>query len=250
MIIDIHNHLLPEVDDGSKSLEESVQVIRQAVNAGTTKMILTPHYAPEFSYDKSVTQLRKQFNRLKKEIKKADIPVELFLGNEIMLNKDTDLLLEQKKVLPLADTNYVLVEFPMTYYLDDFDEYLYNISLSYQIIIAHPERYSFVKDDWKFVERWTKEGYLLQSNGDSLEDRGKAKIIYKLIETGQLHFIASDSHGYWRTAVLTKPFKKIEKLFGTDVANFLFYENAETLLEGGSIQQMTPHRRRCLGGIL
>ena len=250
MIIDIHSHLLPNVDDGSRSLEESIQVIRQAVNDGTTKLIITPHYAPEFNYITAAKDLKKAFKKLKTDVKQAGIQIDLLLGNEILLSKNTDQLLEQKKLLTLAETNYVLIEFPMNYYSDDFDEYLYNISLSHKIIIAHPERYSFVQENWKFVERWVSEGYLLQSNGDSLRDRKKAKIIYRLIESGYLYFIASDSHGYWRPATLMKSFKKIEKVFGETVTNLLFYENANILLNGGFIQQMSSCKKRCWGGIL
>ena len=248
-MIDIHNHILFGVDDGSPNLKTSLQMIRQSASDGITHIILTPHYVhKQKGYSESYEVLEEKYKLLKEEIEKEKLDVQLFLGAELFINRNLDRFLEEKTVHTMANSKYVLVEFPMDSYLPDYDEYLYNITLSgYSLIIAHPERYEFVMKNPEFVKRWTDEGYLLQSNGDSLKDRRKAKVIRFLIENGLLSFIASDGHSpNGRPAILSEAYKEIEKYYSKEIAERLFEKNAECILRDEKVPTMPAAKRKSL----
>ena len=229
-MICIHNHLLPGVDDGVRTFEEARELLYEGYRDGITKAILTPHFVNRTAgYDSSVENNQATFNKLKEYV--SDIPIELYLGNELFVDPKLDEMLLNKEVLSLADSKYVLVEFPMRNYKDDYDEILYNIRISgYQIIIAHPERYLFVQNDYRFVDRWLKEGYLLQSNANSLNKNITKKIITKLLDKDELSFIATDSHNKERPFKLGDAYKFVERRYGKERAEDLFVNNPQKIL--------------------
>ena len=246
-MIDIHNHILFGVDDGSPDKETSIQMLKQAEQDGIEKVILTPHYVhKQKGYSESYEVIEERFKELKAICEQERLSIQLFIGNELFIHKDMDMFLDERKVHTMADSNYVLVEFPMSEYAENYDEYLYNISLSgYRIIIAHPERYEYVLRHPEFVNRWTVEGYLLQSNGDSLKDKRKAKVIHQLIEKGQLSFIASDGHSLGRPAVLSSAYRDIETYYSSETAERLFRLNAECILNDKPLPEnpkITKHK--------
>ena len=138
-MVDIHCHILPNVDDGSSSLELSRQLLINAYKEGIDAVCITPHFMRLNEYKIKRNELAKLFNEFEESVK--DIPVDLYLGNELYIDSELDTLLLNKEICSLNDSRYVLVEFPFNNYKNEYDEYLYNISLQYKIIIASPERY-------------------------------------------------------------------------------------------------------------
>ncbi len=245
-MIDIHNHALFGVDDGSTDIEMSLSLLRNAYADGIHQLIITPHYMHSGRYRVRAEEILKRFFALKDAVKREDNPIGLYIGNELMINKHLDELLEDKQILSLAGTDYVLVEFPFTEYLDEYDEYLYNITtLGYKIIIAHPERYAYVQHKHSFVDRWLREGYYLQANGSSLKRRESEKVIVDLISQGKLSFIASDGHQTeWRPIVLKEAFLEVEKRFNSEIAGRLFEQNQASLLNNEPIPSMPLVKRK------
>lgn len=245
-MIDIHNHALYGVDDGSSDMDMSLTLLRDAYKDGIRKLIITPHYMYGEKYCHKAEEILDRFEALKKAVQDEGNQIELFIGNEIMISSHIDELLERKEILTLAGTDYVLVEFPFNDYLDEYDEYLYNITtLGYKIIIAHPERYEYVQRNHAFVDRWLNEGYYLQSNGDSLFAKGLGKLVIKLISQGKLSFIASDGHRTeWRPILLQKSYMCIEKAFGSGIADSLFGGNQQCLLKNQPIPLMPAVKRK------
>lgn len=229
-MICIHNHLLPGVDDGVKTFEEAKELLDEGYKSGITKAILTPHFVNrKAGYNSTVENNKTIFNDFKEYVK--DIPVDLYLGNELFIDPKLDEMLLRKEVLSLANSKYVLVEFPMTYYRDEYDEILYNITVSgYRVIIAHPERYSYVQEDYRFAEQWLKEGYLLQSNADSLNNHNTKKVIKKLLDKDMLTFIATDAHNKYRPFKLADAYRFVEKHYGKERAEDLFVNNPQKIL--------------------
>ena len=221
-MIDIHTHILPKVDDGSQSLEESLELLKGAAKEGTTDLIITCHYDKEGYYHKKRAELLDRFALFREQA--ADIPVELYLGNELYIHRDLARDLINGTCSPLADSHYVLVEFPFESYSEDYDDILYDIKRAgYQIIIAHPERYESVQDDEDFCERWLEEGYLLQSNVSSLKHHKRT--MDTLLSNKWISFMASDGHNLRRPILMKDGYDYIKRKYGPQRAQDLFVIN-------------------------
>ena len=246
-MIDIHSHLVPGADDGSQSIEESLVLLKQAEEDGITELITTPHFMKNGEFRIKASELVKRFNGLKKAYQGS---IKLHLGNELYIHPDLPELLEQGDILSLAESNYILVEFPFQDYKDEYDEVLYELSLKYRIIIAHPERYRYVQEDPNFCLRWLKEGYLLQSNQNSLFKKETKKILFPMIEHGFISFIASDAHNEYRPLILKEAHDLLEEEFGIRIAKQLIEENPGKLLVNEEIileyQEIEKKKKRFL----
>ena len=242
-MIDIHNHIIPNIDDGSDSLALSRELLLSAYEEGITHVCITPHF---IKTDPSCNLRKKELLQRFTDFRKAcqDIPVHLYLGNELYIDYQLDELLEKGEVCSLNGSRYVLIEFPFHQYREEYDEYLYNVSLNRQIIIAHPERYSYVRDNIDFVDRWLNAGYVLQSNSTSLYSSEGKKCIYHLIEKGKLSFIASDCHNRYRPLSLIDAYQHISRKFSKETAKLLMEENPKAVLQNKSIHPVPGVRKR------
>ena len=164
-------------------------------------------------------------------------PIKLHIGNELYIHSDLPELLEKGEILTLAELDYILVEFPFQNYKDEYDEILYELSLKYRIIIAHPERYSYVQDNQNFCLRWLNEGYLLQANQNSLFKKETKKLLIPMIEHGFVSFIASDAHNEHRPCLLSEARELLIEEFGECIAVKLTQENPEKILKNEPIVQ-------------
>ena len=233
-MIDIHSHLIPGVDDGSQSLEESLSLLKQAEQDGITELITTPHFMKNGEFRTKAPELVQRFNELKQVYKG---PIKLHLGNELYIHPDLPELLEKGEVLTLAESETILVEFPFQDYKDEYDEILYELALRYRVIIAHPERYSYVQDDPNFCLRWLNEGYYLQANQNSLFKKETKKVLISMIEHGFVSFVASDAHNEHRPCVLSESREFLAKEFGNTIAFQLIEENPRKILSNEKILQ-------------
>lgn len=241
-MVDIHNHIIPNIDDGSDSLELSRHLLEDAVEEGITDVLITPHFMKHGPYNIRKKELVPLFESFKES--NADLNINLYLGNELYIDRELDELLANDEICTMNNSGYVLVEFPFDRYKREFDEYLYNISLSYQIIIAHPERYRYVQKDHSFVDRWIKEGYYLQSNQNSFFDRETRGTVFSLIEKGKLAFVASDCHNEYRPLSLIEAHDLITKKFSEATADLLLEINPMRVINDEPISKVPGIRRR------
>ncbi|WP_281693789.1 tyrosine-protein phosphatase [Holdemania filiformis] len=233
-MIDIHSHLIPGVDDGSQSLEESLSLLNQAEQDGITELVTTPHFMKNGEFRTKAPELVQRFNELKQAYTGS---IRLHLGNELYIHPDLPELLGKDKILTLAESDYILVEFPFQNYKDEYDEILYELALRYRIIIAHPERYSYVQEDPNFCLRWLNEGYYLQANQSSLFKKETKKVLISMIEHGFISFVASDAHNVHRPCVLSETREFLAEEFGEQFAVQLTQENPEKILKNEPIVQ-------------
>lgn len=244
-MIDIHSHLLVGVDDGCDTLAKSRELLIEAINEGISDVCLTPHFSRVDEYMCKVDVLKRRFEQLKEYC--VDLKVNLYLGNELMIENDLDELLLANQVLSLNNSKYVLVEFPFDGYKSEYDEYLMNIALSgYKIIIAHPDRYPYSIDNpEKYIERkWINNGYYIQCNQNSLNDSKRRKLVFDLIENKQVHFICSDAHNKQRPLSLKNAYDVIAKKFNKEVSDILFERNARHVLNNENIESIPSVKRR------
>ena len=211
-MIDIHTHIIPCVDDGSPNLETSIDMIKHEIAIGVDTIICTPHHIFK-RYEKSVEEIKSQFELLKKEVEKQNLPVKLYLGQEICYTHREDIIkmLKEGKLLTLNNTNRILLEFSFTREPEDVLDVIYNFSVNgYEIIIAHIERY-----EWMTLEKvkdLRKEGALIQINSNSylgLTTWKEKRFTKKLLKLGLVDYVASDTHSF-RPSTLDKSFKKIK----------------------------------------
>ena len=196
-MIDIHSHIIPNIDDGAQSVKETFEIFREAQKKGFTDIILTPHYIKE--YYVTNTYIRKFWVKsIQETLNKLQIPIKVYVGNEIYILEDMDKLIYEKQVSCLNDSKYVLFELPMNSEIKYLDEIIFKIfNIDKVPIIAHPERYSFVKKDISIVKRLRENGVLFQGNyGSMLELYGKdaKKTLEKLLKEDLITFMASDVH--------------------------------------------------------
>jgi len=194
-MIDMHNHILFGVDDGCKTIEDSIAMIQKAVSVGVTEMILTPHYAPNRGYVASIELIQQNFQILKDKVKELNIPLNLYLGREIDEVENLEVLLKSNDAQTLNNTNYVLLDFGMK--KTDVDEYIYEVIIAgYKPIIAHPERYNYISDMNDFI-KWRKTGALLQLNATSFfhtKSKTTKKQAQYLLKNGLVDLVGSDCH--------------------------------------------------------
>ena len=223
-MIDVHSHVLPFVDDGSTSLQASLEMIKTAVDFGVTDLFLTPHFMRLRNYVSAYAENLKVFNQFKIEVKKAGYNINLHLGNEIYYTIDVMRFLKNGMIVPMGKSNKVLVEFSMSETEEDIADAIHNLKAAgYHPIIAHPERYTYLTkiDDFELIH---KMGALIQLNAHSLVGKyGPTiqKLCLKLIKLGLADFIASDVHEF-RTNYLKEAFYIVNRKFGEATANKLF----------------------------
>ena len=211
-MIDIHTHVIPNVDDGSPSLETSLEMIKHEIEIGVDTIYCTPHHIFH-RYEKTVEEIRVAFQSLKEAVEKEKLPVTLYLGQEICYTHREDILsmLKSGKLLTLNNTNRVLLEFSFTREPEDLLDILYNFSVNgYEIIIAHIERYEWISYDK--VVALINEGAKIQINSNSylgLTTWKEKRFVKKLLKHGLVDYVASDTHSF-RPSTLDKSYKKIK----------------------------------------
>lgn len=190
-MIDIHTHILANVDDGSKDIKTSIEMIEQEIKQGVTDIVLTPHI--QSTVTKANTAKRQtQFELLKSEVNQRGLKINLHLGAEIMYHAhiETDF-----NKYAFGKNRYVLIEFS-TKVEAPIEEVCFDImAMGYQVIVAHVERYSYLSiDDIKSIKA---SGALIQVNASAILNKdplASKKIIKKLIKQKLIDVIATDTH--------------------------------------------------------
>jgi len=196
--IDIHNHVLPGIDDGASDVDTSIRLLYDYQKLGIQKMIATPHVMNDY-YANTPESINKAHKLLMTELNKFnDLKVEIKAAAEYMMDQDFMALIEKKKLLCLKE-NMVLVE--MSYFQPpiNLNEILFQLqTLQYKPILAHPERYAFLhsKSLSNYIELKDR-GCLFQLNALSLIGHyGKniKDIAFRLLEEEMMDFIGTDTH--------------------------------------------------------
>lgn len=211
---DIHSHILYDVDDGSRTIEESIELLQRMYDVGFRNVIFTPHYIEGSDYKCVNKEKREKFSKLKEELENRRININIYLGNEIFINENIHELIEKDEIHTLNDTNYILVEFPFHNQVINVEDIIYELTVKgYTPIIAHPERYSYFQDNYKEVDRLRKEGFLFQGNYSSIlgyYNKESEKLLKYMLKKGYIDFLATDIHRKEKTFVIDN-FEKIEK---------------------------------------
>lgn len=219
-MIDIHTHLIPNVDDGSKNVETTFDIFNEAEQAGFTDIILTSHYITDYN-ETDKNELTFWKDSLQKILDEKDINLKLHSGMEIYISEEIEELIKEEKLLTLARSRYILMELPMNTTINYLDYIIYFLdSIGLKLIIAHPERYLYIQENPELVKKYIEKGCLIQCNyGSILGNYGRqAKNTIKyLLKKNLVHFIATDCHTKGGIYLqVPSALKKIEKLVGKE----------------------------------
>ena len=235
-MIDFHSHILPNIDDGSSSIEESINILKEAKEAGFTKIISTSHYIEEY-YESD----EKERTELLKNIEKNYQDIELYLGNEIYITDQMIELVKEGKASTINNSKYILFELPMNTKTMLTKEMIYRIiENGYTPIIAHPERYNYVQGYPEYVEELAEMGAMFQANYGSIigmyGEKAK-KTVKKLLKQDLIQFLGSDVH---RTnqiyPLIPKAIKKISKVISEEKIKELTVMNPQKVLDNEEIE--------------
>jgi len=241
-MIDMHSHLLPAVDDGSESWEESLQMAAQAVATGTTELAVTHHILDNTQY-RLEPEILAKFAEMKQRLLQAKVALKLHLAAEIFYQPEMELSHE----ISTFNNNgrYFLVEFPMQGIPRGADDTFFQFVLEGKIpIIAHPERnFGFLKNPqraYDFVQR----GALLQLNAGSLDGKygeGVKALAMALLDSRLIHFIGSDGHNTGRRPMrIGSSFGIVRDMWGEETAQRIFHDNPRQALAGEDIKIPEP----------
>ncbi|RHW30386.1 tyrosine-protein phosphatase [Oceanobacillus profundus] len=242
-MIDIHSHILPGVDDGAKTEEDSLDMARAAVAQGITTIIATPHHK-NGKYDNDAQSIINHVAILNELFKKENIDLHVLAGQETRINGDMVQDIEKGELLSLNGSKYLFVEFPSGQVPRYASQMLFDIQVAgYTPIIVHPERNQELIEHPAKLYEFVKKGALTQVTAASLVGKfGKniQKFSNQLIEFNLTHFIASDAHNTKsRGFVMDKAFEHVNHAYGSDY-HYMFLENSQLLIENSNVNRMEP----------
>lgn len=248
MIVDIHSHILPGVDDGATSLREAVQMAEAALRAGVTHVIATPHIIDGLNPER-VAEIKSSFYHFQKKLSDLGILLKVYPGAEIHLHDD---LLKEGKLdnfLTLAQGGkYLLIELPVYQSPLIADKVLSSLLDKGLIpIIAHPERNETIQKNTDLLRKWVNAGVTTQVTAEALLGfwgSKKKRLVKTLMAQDLVHFLATDCH-----SVRHRPFSQLGLAYRV-LHNWLgreellrFHWNARAVFEGNSLRRHS--RRQC-----
>lgn len=244
-MIDIHAHVLPNLDDGARSLEEAVEMGRIAVADGIREMVATPHATELGALPSPLEDARSRLAGLQRALHETGIPLTLHLGAEVNLVPDLPALLAEGRLFPLGQGPYVLIHWDT--HPVHAEEVLFALQLrGYVPIIAHPERSLAVEQDPEFLARLVERGALCQITAASIAGgfgpRVKA-LAEQLLRRRLVHFIASDAHSaerLYRAPYLAEGVEAAARVVGWDTAEAMVTTWPEAVLRGQRIEAERP----------
>ena len=233
-MIDLHNHSLPGVDDGSRDLEESLEMIRGLSEHGITDIFLTPHYIHETNQSSPCSDNIALFDNLSSAVLDAKIPVNLYLGNELYIDRDIDDLVNLEKLKPLGNSNYLLIELPMSGEYPDYDSiFMQLLNDGYKVILAHPERYYAFQENYDLIPELNSIGVLFQCNLGSIigqYGREARKTLIKMAKDNLIFAFGTDIHHPRDYQEIDLAITALKKYYSNDNLENVLTKNARQIV--------------------
>ena len=232
-MVDIHCHILPGLDDGPDSFEESLQMAEMAIADGITHVVATPHANSMYAFDPAA------IHKLRDELQEK-------VGDRLQLATGCDFHLSFENLQDIAantakytinQKRYLLVEFAEFAIPASMDDTLHQLQLlGLSIVITHPERNRLIRSHQDRLRRWLHQGCYVQVTAQSLLGKfgeGAQTDAEKWLDEEMVHFVASDAHGTTRRPLqLREAYDAVTSRRGEEVAQALFHDNPLAAFEG------------------
>lgn len=192
-MLDIHSHILPKMDDGSKSVEMSLEMLRSSSAQGVTTMVSTSHfYADRESPDRFLRRRAHAFEKIKSELTDSD--PEIILGAEVLYFPGISHS-EEVRGLAIEGTSLILIELPFVSWSENiFDELIsFQYQSGLQVIAAHVERYRGIQTR-AIYERLFEYPFYFQCNAEAFSSFSTRRLAMQLADNNLLHFLGTDCH--------------------------------------------------------
>jgi protein-tyrosine phosphatase len=242
-MIDLHTHILPGVDDGTKDEEEATEIIRNALHRGIRSFVLTPHIFFPSLNDGLLQHIEHTFSSITETIKEREPSVRLYLGAEIFYYPD---LLELLETYPVTINRgkYFLVEFGLTFLPEKQEKILENFfnaqMKGYIPILAHPERNRTLMKNPDILEEFERHGILAQVNAGSflgIFGRFVKQFAFQMLKHNMVHVIASDVHNlYSRPHLLVDAVEKLSGRFPDQDVTALVERNPRKIVQNETVE--------------
>ena len=246
-MVDLHNHLLHGLDDGSPDLETSVRMARLAAEDGLTHMICTPHCSTEYAFEPEL--IAERLEELRTAVARESIPLTLGSGCDFHLSYDNllDALANPRKYT-LRGSEYLLIELPDHGIPPTLDNTLYELRLAGMTpILTHPERNMTLQRSPEMLNSWLRNGLLVQVTANSVTGgMGKyaQRVAMELLRKRWVHFLATDAHNLTsRPPILSLAHAEVSRRFGAAYADLLCTANPAAVFEGKAL----PPQEEMLG---
>lgn len=245
-MIDFHTHIIPTIDDGARSIEETFSLIEEAKQAGFDKIISTSHYMEGY-YETDVSEREVWLDAISKNLYIKDFKGTLYLGSEIYMSSNIVSLLENAKASTINNTSYVLFELPLNAEPLNLYDVIYQMQeCKLMPVLAHPERYSYMQKKPEVLYDLVQKGVLLQSNyGSIIGQYGKKAqtLVKKMLANNLVHFLGSDVHRPGTIyPKIPECLEEIKNIIGEERLEELTTKNAELALANKRIDIPSPHR--------
>ncbi len=240
MQIDIHSHIIPGVDDGSRDMETSLAMLQMAAENGTTDIIATPHVI-DVSTTLTWDSIRRKVEELQKEADARNIPITIYPGAETELNWDLlELIRKDRSAFCLAGSRYLLMEMPSLMLPPHLDDIIYELQVMDIVpVLAHPERQMQLMEKPETLLALLQKGCLAQCNGHSLTGvfgpmaHKKAKLLF---QNNMVAFMGSDAHNLrHRNTNMQEARETIIQHWGETVAEEVFVTRPNYILENKAL---------------
>lgn len=236
-MIDFHNHIIPNLDDGSKSVEMSLNMLKEAQSQGITDIVNTVHYQHPKMNKKNTSYnfVINEINAFQKIVDDNNIAIKIHPASEVFFGFNLTKILDNP-ITTFGNGKYMLIEFQRLSFPKGYEDELFKLQLSgITPIIAHPERYRGIQNNIDLAEKWIERGYLIQIDCASIiggfgkETQTSA---INLLKKGLCHLIGSDAHNDKnRNFCLKKTFSTTQKIIGEN-STLIIKNNAQRILDG------------------
>ncbi len=234
-MIDIHTHILPGLDDGAKSLDEAVELLRMASEDGTRAVVATPHIS-DGVYPNSLAAIEGKLSELQ-EMVRSELDIQIYMGAEVRIAPGLANRVTSGEVPTINDGGYLLLELPDEIVPPQTEELLFDLTVNkITPIITHVERYMWTKRNISRIEGFVHAGALVQVTAMSLTGgfgRATRKLSETLLKRGLVHVIASDAHSVTRRPTgLRAALDAAVKIVGEDEANDMVNATPQKIING------------------